>query len=105
MAGKKVRLYQYYRQFLLPAQVFVFDGSVTTIAHSAHSPNSVRRGTFVIPSTTEHLSYMWNQQNRFNVHAESATPNLSDIEEPADHVDARHGDHAHPSAKTTSQPL
>ena len=101
MAGKKVRLYQYSRQFL---QVFVFDGSVTTIAHSAHSPNSVRRGTFVIPSTTEHLSYMWNQKNRFNVHAETATP---DIEETADHVDARHGDprHAHPSARTSSQPL
>ena len=57
-------------------QVFVFDGSVIT----ANSPNSVRRGTFVIPSTTDHLSYMWSQQNRFG-HAENATPNLSDIEE------------------------
>jgi len=74
-------------------KVFVFDGSVTTIAHSAHSPNSVRRGTFVIPSTTEHLSYMWNQQNRFHGHhAETATPNLSDIEETADHVDPRLGE-------------
>lgn len=71
-------------------KVFVFDGSVTTV----HSPTSVRRGTFVIPSTTEHLSYMWNQENRFNLHTETATPNLSDIEETDVHEEPRH---AHPS--------
>jgi len=57
-------------------KVFVFDGSVAT----ANSPNSVRRGTFVIPSTADPFSMMWNQQNRFH-HGDYGTPNLSDIEE------------------------
>jgi len=85
-------------------KVFVFDGSVTT----ANSPTSVRRGTFLIPSTTEHLSYMWNQHNRFHSHPENATPNLSDIEETTIQIEPRNAQNSPSrpsSSKTAPHPI